>query len=62
MLYLIWSKCDDIEDMLVGVADTSEKASQMVDKLNEEFEDAFEYEIVPFEKNQVTIDDVKYNF
>ena len=62
MLYLIWSKCDDLDDMLVGVATTREKANQMIVKLEESFEDAFDYEVIPFEKNQVTINDKKYHF
>lgn len=60
--YLVWSKCDDMEDMLVGIADTAEKADLMVEKLEEEFSDSFEYVIVPFEKNAITIDDVTYRY
>ena len=61
-VYLIWLECDDIEPMLVGVADTIEQAEQMKVKLSEGFEDMYEYEIQKFKRNTVTIDDVDYKF
>ncbi len=62
MLYLIQSKNDDTEPMLVGVAESMAKAVLMQEKLMSVFEDAFEYDIVPFKLNNVTIDDVDYSF
>ena len=58
--YLIWL-LDDIEPMLVGVADTMEQAEKMKARLIEDFED-FEYSIQEFKRNTVTIDDVDYTF
>ena len=60
--YLIWLLCDDIEPMLVGVADTMEQAEKMKARLIEDFEDIYEYNIQEFKRNTVTINDVDYTF
>lgn len=62
-VYLIQLMSDDVEPMLVGVADTMAKAVLMQAKLQET--DGFEYcnyDIQEFERNTVTIDDVDYTF
>lgn len=62
-VYLVWLVPDDEASMLVGVADTKEKAEAMKEKL--EGTDGFEscdYEIIEFKRNTVTIDDVDYTF
>ena len=61
-IYLVWFGNDDMEDMLVGVADTREQAERMKEKLESIFEDAYEYHIQPWITNQVTIDDIQYRY
>lgn len=46
-IYLVWCGNDEMEDMLVGVADTREQANRMKEKLESVFEDAYEYHIQP---------------
>ena len=61
--FLIWLLNDDIEPMVVGVADTMAKAVLMVAKL--EGTDGFEnceYDIKEFKRNTVTINDIDYTF
>lgn len=60
-VYLIWLWNDDIDPILVGVADTMAKAVLMQSKLEETF-DTCEYDIQEFKRNTVTIDDVDYTF
>lgn len=62
-IYLVRSYCEDeaIEG-IVGCATTEEKAIRMVGRLALEFEDAFDYEIIPFEIDAIFIDDEKINF
>ena len=60
-VYLIWLMTDDTEPMLVGVADTMDKAVLMQSMLEETF-DLCEYNIQEFKRNTVTIDDVDYTF
>ena len=61
-VYLVWFGNDEMEDVLVGIADTREKAEEMKMKLESEFDDAYECRIQPFVKNQVTINDVQYRY
>lgn len=61
-IYLVWCGNDEMEDMLVGVADTREQANRMKEKLESVFEDAYEYHIQPWVKNQVTINEVQYRY
>ncbi len=61
-IYLVWIGNDEMDDMLVGVADTREQANQMRAKLESVFEDAYEYHIQPWITNQVTIDDIQYRY
>ena len=61
-VYLVWFGNDEMEDVLVGIVDTKEKAEEMKMKLESEFDDAYEYRIQPFVKNQVTINDVQYRY
>lgn len=60
--YLVWCGNDEMEDVLVGVADTREQANQMRAKLESVFEDAYEYHIQPWITNQVTINDIQYRY
>ena len=60
--FLLWARNDDTEPMLVGVADSMAKAVLMQGKSEEYFEDTLEYDIQPFKKNTVTINNVDYAF
>ena len=60
-VYLIWLMVDDREPMLVGVADTMDKAVLMRSKL-EETRDKCGYCIQEFKKNTVTINEIDYTF
>jgi len=61
-IYLVWCGNDEINDMLVGVADTREQAEKMKEQLEKVFEDAYEYRIQSWIKNQVTINDIQYRY
>ncbi len=61
-VYLVWCGNDEINDMLVGVADTREQAEKMKEQLEKVFEDAYEYRIQSWIKNQVTINDIQYRY
>lgn len=62
MAYLVWCGNDDMEYILVGIADTEDQAKEMKTKLESVFEDAYTYRIQRWVKNQVTIDGVQYRF
>ena len=61
-IYLLWLVNDDIEPMLVGIADTMEQAKKMRAKVMEEMEDVFNCDIQTWKRNTVIIDDVDYTF
>ena len=62
-IYLIWLMSDDVEPMLVGVADTMAKAVLMQAKLEEtDGLEYYNYDIQEFKRNTVTINDVDYTF
>lgn len=61
-VYLVWCGNDEMEDSLVGIADTIEQAKKMKTKLKSVFDDAYEYHIERWVKNQVTIDDTQYKY
>ena len=61
-VWTVWTVNDDMETLLVGIATTEEKAYKMKGKLEEQFEDAFEYQICCMETDKLIIDnkDVKF--
>ena len=61
-VWTVWTANDDMETLLVGIATTEEKAYKMKGKLEEQFEDAFEYQICCMETDKLIIDnkDVKF--
>ena len=61
-VYLVQMYCDDTGEAIAGYATTEEKANEMVEKLEEVFEDAFEYEVIPVEANMLFIDGEEFNF
>ena len=56
-VWTVWSKSDDMESLLVGIATTKEKAYKMTEKLYEVFEDSFEYVICSMEMDKLNIND-----
>ena len=61
-IYLIRSYNDDCGELIVGYATTSVKASKMIEKLKEVFEDSFEYTIIPTKTDVLIIDGEDINF
>lgn len=61
-VYTIWSKSEDMESILLGIATTKEKAYKMIEKLYEVFEDAFEYVIYDIEMDKLGINDEEIAF
>ena len=61
-VWTIWSANDDMETLLVGIATSEEKAYEMRGKLEEEFEDAFEYQVCCMETDKITINDTDIRF
>lgn len=61
-IWTVWSVNDDMDTMLVGVATTEEKAHEMRGRLEEEFEDAFEYQVCCTETDTLVIDDKEIKF
>ena len=61
-VWTVWSANDDMETLLVGIATTEEKAHKMRGKLEEEFEDAFEYQVCCMETDKITINDTDIRF
>ena len=61
-IYLIQMYCDDAGDAIAGYATTKEKAEEMVKKLEEVFEDTFEYKVISAEANMLFIDGEEFNF
>lgn len=61
-IYLIRSYNDDCGELIVGYATTLVKANKMVEKLEEIFEDSFEYTIVPTKTDVLIINDEDINF
>ena len=61
-VWTVWSANDEMETLLVGIATTEEKAYEMKSKLEEEFEDAFEYQVCCVEINKLIINDKNIKF
>ena len=50
------------KNRLVGIATSEEKAYEMRGRLEEEFEDAFEYQVCCMETDKITINDTDIRF
>ena len=61
-VWTVWSANDDVETLLIGIATSEEKAYEMIGKLEEEFEDAFEYQVCCMETDKLIIDDKDIRF
>ena len=61
-VWTVWSANDDVETLLVGIATSEEKAYEMIGKLEEEFEDVFEYQVYCMETDKITINDTDIRF
>lgn len=61
-VWTVWSANDDMETLLVGIATSEEKAYEMRGRLEEEFEDAFEYQVCCIETDKITINDTDIRF
>ena len=61
-VWTVWSANEDMETLLVGIATSEEKACEMRGKLEEEFEDAFEYQVCCMETDKLNINDVDIRF
>ena len=61
-VWTVWSVNDDMETLLVGIATSEEKAYKMRGRLEEEFEDAFEYQVCCIETDKLIIDDKYIRF
>ena len=61
-VWTVWSVNDDMETLLVGIATSEEKAYEMRGRLEEEFEDAFEYQVCCIETDKLIIDDKYIRF
>lgn len=61
-VYTVWSKSDDTESLLLGIATTKEKANEMTEKLYEVFENSFEYVICSMELDKLNINDEEVGF
>ena len=46
VVYSIWCKNDDMDDLLIGIATSEGKANEMIAAMEKEFEDTFNYSIV----------------
>ena len=61
-VWTVWTANDDMETLLVGIATSEEKAYEMRGRLEEEFEDAFEYQVCCMETDKITINDTDIGF
>ena len=61
-VWTVWTVNDDMETLLVGIATSEEKAYEMRGRLEEEFEDAFEYQVCCMETDKITINDTDIRF
>ena len=61
-VWTVWSANDDMETLLVGIATSEEKAYEMRGRLEEEFEDTFEYQVCCIETDKLIIDDKYIRF
>lgn len=62
-VWVVWASCDDMpETKLAGIASKEEKANEMVKKLHEVFEDAFEYEVEKCSVDSFILNDVEVFF
>ena len=61
-VWTVWTANDDMETLLVGIATSEEKAYEMRGMLEEEFEDAFEYQVCCMETDKMTINDTDIRF
>ena len=61
-VWTVWTANDDMETLLVGIATSEEKAYEMRGRLEEEFEDAFEYQVCCMETDKITINDTDIRF
>ena len=61
-VYTVWSKSDDTESLLLGIATTKEKAYKMTEKLYEVLGDSFEYVIYDMKMDKLNINDEEITF
>ena len=61
-VWVVWANCDDMETKLAGIASCEGKANEMVKRLCEVFEDAFEYEVEKCSVDSFVLNGVKVFF
>lgn len=61
-VFYVKGSSDDVEEFDCGIASTEEKAKKMIQKLEEEFEDAFEYRYYEQTLDTLCINDVEIQF
>ena len=61
-VYTVWSKSDDTESLLLGIATTKEKAYEMTEKLCKVIGDSFEYVIYDMEMDKLNINNEEIIF
>lgn len=61
-VWTVWSANEDMETLLAGIATEEKKAYEMRGKLEEEFGDAFEYQVCCIETDKLNINDIDISF
>ena len=61
-VYTVWLSNDETDPMLVGIATTEKIADQMVQKMEDVFEDSFHYSVTDIVVNEITVDHTDISF